>query len=46
MHLRSYEVLEVLQQSQETGMKLQKLYRFIKVRRGQLCFKQLLLLAT
>lgn len=46
MHLRSYEVLEVLQQSQETGMRLQKRYQFLKVGRGQLCFKQLLLLAT
>lgn len=46
MHLRSYEVLEVLQQSQEIGMRLQKRYQFLKVGRGQLCFKQLLLLAT
>lgn len=46
MYLRSYEVLEVLQQSQEIRMRLQKHYQFLKVGRGQLCFKQQLLLAT
>lgn len=37
MSLGGFEDLKALQESQGIGMRLQKLQRFLKVGRGQLC---------